>query len=270
MFEANNLVPLLLAIIPVILYCMLVYVFIPVKMICTRRARRYLIYGLLSPLLVLLFHFMFPGWVLMSYLSTTPFFTMAIIQVALLEEVLKFLVFKYVDSNRKNQHTDLPIATMYYSMMVAAGFALTENIYYLMQYGSAVLLPRAVTAIVLHLLCGVVMGYFLARARIIKDPFINPQSGFERLVNDYSKLGKVIFAALGIFFATMLHGIYDYNLMLPFSDFHTDFTAYLIVVFGLIIGYFIIKDLIHLSRVHRQNYLNGKSTAESKQISSKD
>lgn len=271
MFEANNFFPLLLAIIPVILYCMLVYVFIPVKMICTKRAKRYLIYGLLSPLLVLLFHYMFPGWLLLSYLSSTPYFTLAVIQIALLEETLKFLMFKYVDTNRKNTSSDLPIATMYYTMMVSAGFALTENIYYLMQYGSVILLPRAITAIVLHLICGVVMGYFLAKAKSLKDPYINPESGFERLVNDYSKLGKVIYCCLGIFFATLLHGVYDYSLMLPFSVIYTDFTAYLILVFGLVIGFFIIKELIQLSREHRQNYLNGTtSSTDTKKVPSKD
>lgn len=263
----NNFFPLLFAISPVILYCILIYVFIPKEMVCLNRAKRYLIYGLLSPFLVFLFHFLFPQWSTLSDGSLTPIFTYAVIQIGLLEEIVKFITFKYVNSQRKNLKQDLPIATMFYYMTVSAGFALTENIIYLMNYGNIVLLPRATSAIVLHLICGVFAGYFISKAYSLKDPYLNPQGQFEKLVNDYIIIGKYFYYILGIFFATVLHGIYDYNLSIPEILPYTTLLKNITLISGLIIGYFIIRELIQLSREHRKNYFNGTS---SKEISSKN
>lgn len=263
----NNFLPLFFAISPIVLYCILVYVFIPREMICLNRAKRYLIYGCLSPFLVFLFHFLFPQWSTLNYSSLTPAFTYAVIQISLLEEIVKFATFKYVNSQRKNLKRDLPIATMFYYMTVSAGFALTENIIYLMNYGNIVLLPRATSAIVLHLVCGVFTGYFISKAYVLKDPCLNPQGQFEQLVNDYSKLGKYFLYSLGLLFAIVLHGVYDYNLIIPTLLPYTTLIKNIILISGLTVGYFMIRELIQLSREHRKNYFNGTS---SKKISTKN
>ena len=54
-----------------------------------------------------------------------------VVQIGILEESSKYTIFQWVSSERLSQKHDLPIATMYYSMMTSLGFATTENISYL-------------------------------------------------------------------------------------------------------------------------------------------
>ena len=250
MLEENNILAFLMAILPVLIYSFMVYYVIPPTFIGNRRIRMYLVAGLLSPTLVYFFHFLFPYWSRPapgSVVFSTAYD--AIIQTSLVEEVAKLLTFFWVSSQRRNEKQDLPIATAYYAIMSASGFALIENVHYLMNFGDGVLFVRGITAIILHMVCGLIMGYFIAKSKMM------PTSEEWRYNKKYDskKLHQHLKIATGIILAIIVHGLYDLNLMLP-DNTYSGMTLVIILSFGLTIGYFMVKELIRDSiEIRRTN-----------------
>ena len=86
--------------------------------------------------------------------------------VALVEEYFKFLVVKNYAYKRESFNE--PFDGIVYAVIASLGFALVENIGYV--FGSAeeeqlfTAIARMFTAIPLHALAGVLMGYFLGKA----------------------------------------------------------------------------------------------------------
>ena len=74
----------------------------------------------------------------------------------------------------------------------AIGFAMLENIFYVLSYGTWVGILRAVTAIPMHCFTGILMGYFVGRAKFSSTPK-------ERNINILK----------GFLLAFFLHGLYD-------------------------------------------------------------
>lgn len=83
-----------------------------------------------------------------------------------------------------------------YAVFVSLGFALWENISYVMHFGFSTALVRAVTAIPGHACFGVFMGVFYGLARKYQN--------FQR--PDLSRLFRV----LSLLIPVLLHGAYDY------------------------------------------------------------
>jgi len=242
----NNMFSILMAVLPVLLYSLLVYYIVPQGFLSQRRARLYAVAGMLSPTLVFVFNYIFPHW-------STPIASpdtiniigcQTFIQIALVEEVAKFLTFWWVFNQRRSALYDLPIATIFYCMLSSAGFALIENISYLMNFGDQVLFIRAVSAIVTHMICGVIMGYFIQMAFSTKRTLIEKFSVTEKFK---IQLHTLKFIGLGILASTIFHGIYDFNLFLPFNIYAETFTN-IILFFGLFICMFMIIDGIRLSK----------------------
>lgn len=266
----NNFFIVIFALIPIILYVFLVYYMIPKSFVSLDRGRRYLVSGLMSPFLIFLVYFIFPNWgqqLNVNFLFDYIFFT--VIQIGLLEEFSKYTIFQWVSSERISQKHDLPIATLYYSMMTSLGFALTENISYLIslyqnssfdpvitnsQLNLSMLklsLSRSLTAVIMHMICGVIIGYFISKSIELgkKNKPINS------ILEHDLKISNKIYIFLGIMFASIYHGIYDLNLMLPDNNYKTLFTV-LIISFGLIIGHFMINNLIKESKIKRLCKMN--------------
>ena len=109
------------------------------------------------------------------------------------EEVFKFIaLFILIWANRNfNERFD----GIVYAVFVSLGFALVENLLYVIQGGIEVGWLRAITAVPGHALFGVTMGYYLGLARFC--------SGGERT-------GFIVRA---LFWPIILHGFYDYCLM---------------------------------------------------------
>ena len=83
-----------------------------------------------------------------------------------------------------------------YAVFVSLGFALWENISYVMSYGFSAAIVRAVTAIPGHACFGVFMGIFYGIAK-----------KYDRL----GAQGKAkVFGALSLLIPAFLHGAYDY------------------------------------------------------------
>lgn len=224
MFSDNNLILFLLCIIPVVFYSFFIFANSPSFSIRLKASWTYLYTGLLSVTLLQFVHFIFPHLHDMFLQINVGKFTLqnqsfemlqptfgslvlfAFIQVALFEELSKWVAFKCVNymRGRRRKNLDHPYATMFYSSLVAAAFSIVENIQYAQramsgEFGivepSDVLTIRAVTSVVVHMACGLFMGYYMGLAKGV------------------SKTKKYIYNFIGIMYATFAHGIYDFNLM---------------------------------------------------------
>ncbi len=120
--------------------------------------------------------------------------------VALVEEVLKFLVVRF--SVYANPALDEPVDVMLYMIIAALGFAAFENILILFGLGStspvsnivALTLVRLVGATFLHALTSGTFGYFLARSF-------------------FDQKRKYWYVAAGLFLATLLHGFFNFYIL---------------------------------------------------------
>lgn len=137
-------------------------------------------------------------------------FFLAFVQIALVEELSKYLSFRILNISRTEN--DTAIAVMFYAMMTAAGFAVIENYFYAESYGKTVLFYRSFSSVILHMICGLIMGYFIARGRENTD--VQQYTVFEIFLKRKPKWRKTIYTTLGILAATAVHGIFDYLIML--------------------------------------------------------
>jgi len=85
------------------------------------------------------------------------------ILTALNEELVKFValvlfIFPW-------RFFDEPLDGIVYSVIVAMGFATTENILYGMEYGLGTTILRAFTAVPAHLVFAIIMGYYIGLAK---------------------------------------------------------------------------------------------------------
>ena len=83
-----------------------------------------------------------------------------------------------------------------YAVFVSLGFALWENISYVMHYGFSTALIRALTAVPGHTCFGIFMGVFYGLARKCENGGLHTESMLYRL--------------LAILVPALLHGAYDY------------------------------------------------------------
>ena len=127
----------------------------------------------------------FPGPLLSSFHSS--FFEAAIPEEIAKFSVLYFFIWK---SKELNHHYD----GIVYSVFVSLGFALVENILYVLQGGWGVAIARAALAVPGHGLFAVLMGYYFSLARFHKG----------------TKRNEYIFKSLAL--PIMFHGAYDFLL----------------------------------------------------------
>jgi protease PrsW len=132
----------------------------------------------------------------------------AFISAALFEEFFKWFILFYTAYKHAefNQHYD----GIVYGVSVSLGFATIENVFYLFAFGVDQAFIRALLPVSSHALFGVIMGYYLGKAKFS---------------NKAQKQKLLLFSLL---IPWLLHGIYDYILyvhvywiyiMLPFMIF---------------------------------------------------
>ena len=121
-------------------------------------------------------------------------FIKAFIIVALVEEFSKYIIVRYYAQTKKEFNE--PFDGIVYAVMVSMGFAFTENILYVIDGGFYTAVLRAFTAVPAHATFGVIMGYFLGKAKFSKS--------------------KWKFNLLGLFLAMIFHGTYNFFLFISF------------------------------------------------------
>lgn len=125
--------------------------------------------------------------------SIIPLFLYTLLGVGLIEEGVKFFVLK--PASWRSPHFNQYFDGILYSVAVSLGFALIENIFYVCSSGIGVGILRAFTAVPLHTVCAIYMGYFLSKSKF--DQQSNPTS--------------CLIAAVLI--PSAIHGIYDFLCM---------------------------------------------------------
>lgn len=80
--------------------------------------------------------------------------------------------------------------------MVSMGFACTENIMYVIEGGYQTAILRAFTAIPAHATFGVLMGFYMGKAKFSKN--------------------RTLFNLTGLLLAVLFHGAYDFFLFINF------------------------------------------------------
>ncbi len=115
----------------------------------------------------------------------------AFLVVALSEELSKFLVVRYSAYNRKS--FDDPFDGIVYSVVISMGFATLENVAYVMQHGYATGIFRMLVSVPAHATFGILMGYYVGMAK-------------------FSSQKKFYYLFLGLFWAVLFHGTFDFFL----------------------------------------------------------
>jgi len=127
-------------------------------------------------------------------LSVFQQFIKAFIVVALVEEFSKYLIVRFVA--QRNKAFNEPFDGIVYAVMVSMGFAALENVLYVFQYGVENGFLRAFTAVPAHATFGILMGYFMGKAK-----FSNK---------------RIQLNMTGLLVATVFHGAYDFFLFINF------------------------------------------------------
>ncbi|MCF6242170.1 MAG: PrsW family glutamic-type intramembrane protease [Bacteroidales bacterium] len=116
----------------------------------------------------------------------------AFVVASFTEEVFKYLVFWILIWKNKNFNEFFD--GIIYAVYISMGFAMVENVLYVLGSGHGVGILRALTAVPGHALFGVAMGYYFGLAR-----FLEKKSLY------YLKMALIV--------PIILHGIYDFILM---------------------------------------------------------
>jgi protease PrsW len=141
---------------------------------------------------ILTFPIMFLQYVLGAEGIITSPWTNAYVSAGLLEEFFKwfilfFVVFQHIEFND-------PYDGIIYGASVSLGFATVENILFLVAHGVEFAIGRALLPVSAHALFGVVMGYYLGKAKF---------------AGQHMKLKRIYMSLLIPF---VLHGTYDFIL----------------------------------------------------------
>lgn len=144
----------------------------------------------------------------------------SLLGVALVEEGIKYVTLLLY--NYKKDDFNEPYDGIIYSVMLTMGFALVENVMYVIQGGGEVAILRMFSAIPLHATCGIIMGYFLGKAK---------------MEHENTEKNKI----LALVIPTIIHGLYNYFIFIEIITF-----SYIILIFGVIYGLKAIK-------IHQKN-----------------
>ncbi|WP_421921274.1 PrsW family glutamic-type intramembrane protease [Marinifilum sp.] len=120
----------------------------------------------------------------------------AFLVAALCEEAFKLLAVYILVW--KNPNFNEQFDGIVYAVFVSLGFALVENIMYVFSNGMGTGIARAFTAVSAHAMFGIMMGYYLGLAK-------------------FSKNRKLPLLIMAFFVPFLIHGIYDFILMVQIS-----------------------------------------------------
>lgn len=151
-------------------------------------------------------------------------FIYAIWVVGFAEEGCKFFFLRTVPYIRPDFNE--PLDGIVYGLAISMGFAAAENIFYVLNGGIGVGLLRMFTAVPMHAVCGIVMGYYVGLAK-------------------FSSHGSRKLLGTGLILAIVIHGLYDFFLI---QQLWTGFAvlAFVVLIVGIAFG-------IKAIKIHRKN-----------------
>ncbi|ALJ03672.1 branched-chain amino acid aminotransferase [Pseudalgibacter alginicilyticus] len=165
----------------------------------------------------ILYYFFDIALPLYNHTSIFEQFIKAFFVVGLTEEFSKYIIVRYFA--QPNKAFNEPFDGIVYAVMVSMGFAATENIFYVMESGYETALLRAFTAIPAHATFGILMGYYMGKAKFSNN--------------------KITLNLAGLFLAVLFHGAYDFFLFIDFIP-----GIWVGAFFSLFIGIFLSRKAI--------------------------
>jgi len=160
------------------------------------------IWGALSTLVVIFIQLFLQN--LLQSLRIDNYGSIAFFFFGIIEEIFKFLAAYLIV--RKSPFFDEPIDAMIYMITAALGFAAVENVAVMSNISAfseafGVITLRFVGATLLHALSSGLVGYYWARGIILNR------------TNEIDKKVVWIFITKGIVFATLLHMVFNYLIL---------------------------------------------------------
>ena len=140
-------------------------------------------------------------------------FVKAFFVVALIEEFSKYIMVRGFLQPRKGFNE--PFDGIIYAVMVSMGFAAVENIMYVIQGGIDVALIRSFTAIPAHATFGIIMGYYMGKAKFSNN--------------------RMKWNLIGLSLAILFHGAYDFFLFIGFIP-GISIGAFISLIVGIILS----------------------------------
>lgn len=210
---------LILCTLPSLIYSFIIYVSAPYKTISFKKGLNYLLGGSIATVFLLMFMNSFPYWSGISYKVFNPILEPLeflhfknFIEIALLEETLKFSAFLFITKSSYKDSHDHPIGTMFYTCMTSLGFAIVENVLYGVNSDDPenILMWRSVTSVIGHMVFGLFMGYWIAVGRL--GIRLRNRSLLDILVLKNIEIRNKFFGAIAVITATIIHGMYDLEL----------------------------------------------------------
>ena len=158
----------------------------------------------------------------------------AFLAVALVEELGKFIVLRFYAYNKKS--FDEPLDGIVYGVMIGMGFATLENILYVQKFGMQTGFLRMFLAVPAHATFGVLMGYHAGKAK-------------------FDKPNSVRLLFLGLLWAVLFHGLYDFFLFLQGNPYIKGYIPDLLLFIGAIAS-FIIAIRLSLNHIKQHRLLS--------------
>lgn len=140
-------------------------------------------------------------------------FIKAFIVVALVEEFSKYVIVRFYA--QRNKEFNEPFDGIVYAVLVSMGFAALENVLYVFQYGVSTGIVRAFTAVPAHATFGILMGYYMGKAKFSEK--------------------RVYYNLIGLLMATIFHGAYDFFLFINFIP-GIAIGAFISLIIGIILS----------------------------------
>ncbi len=130
--------------------------------------------------------------------------------VALVEEVCKFFFLK--EFIYEDQHFNDPFDGIVYGGMIGCGFATMENIMYVVSFGYETGILRLFTAVPAHAFGGIILGYFMGKAKFGPNPWKHLMQGLLLVILLHGTYDSVVMSnlswAIYPVFGIVILGIY--------------------------------------------------------------
>ena len=177
------------------------------------------LYGIAATFIALLLE-RFGGWLLGRYFpeNSTPYNVLMYFGVvAFSEEGAKYFLLKRRTWN--SAAFNCQFDGVVYAVFVSLGFALWENISYVLMYGLSTALVRAVTAVPGHACFGVFMGVYYGRAK--------------RYDNDGDFVNAKRCRTMAVLMPALLHGAYDFIATMEDPNCEWVFLVFVLALFAV-------------------------------------
>ena len=231
-----NIILIFAAVIPAIVLMIYVYKADHLEKESPAMLWRLIIAGVLSSLIALVLERVLSLLLNITVSSTSAAYNIILyfIIVAFSEEGAKYFMLRR--RSWRSPEFDCQYDGVVYAVFVSLGFAIWENISYVLSYGFATAIVRAVTAIPGHACFGVFMGVFYALAK-------------KNSIRNQKEL-CTLFSVLAVVIPALLHGTYDYIATKENTSLNWYFIVFVVILF--IVSFLLIRKVSRTDKyLHR-------------------